>query len=178
MKVAAGCDYLVTKDTHPSTRKETHSRCACILKGECNPLGVFRVCPKCNEPLIIVEFQCVEVDYCPDCQGTWFDAGELELVSEMAGVPAGRLHRALQAARHARSGQRRCPRCRRKMQVVTIGDCPAVEVERCPAGDGLWLDAGELQTVVREFADDEDAAVVGFLSDLLGHGLARKSEDG
>jgi len=135
------------------------------------------MCPKCHEPLIVVEFEGVETDYCPDCRGTWFDAGELELVTELAGVPAGRLHRALQAAGGDR-GTRCCPRCRRKMEVIKVGDQPVVEVDRCRLGHGLWLDAGELATIVQEFAGHEDAAVARFLADLLRHGLAEHSGKG
>jgi hypothetical protein len=136
------------------------------------------MCPKCHEPLIVVEFEGVEIDYCPECRGTWFDAGELEFVTELGGVPAGPLHRALQLAGPGRGGTRRCPRCRRKMHVIALGDSPPVEVDRCRAGHGLWLDAGELVTIVREFAGNEDAVVAGFLADLLRHGLAEHTGRG
>ena len=39
-------------------------------------------CPVCRVPGFVVEYQGVELDICPDCNGTWFDRGELELVLE------------------------------------------------------------------------------------------------
>jgi acetyl-CoA carboxylase beta subunit len=35
-------------------------------------------CPKCGADLVTEEYMGVEVDRCPDCKGTWFDAGETE----------------------------------------------------------------------------------------------------
>ena len=134
------------------------------------------MCPKCKQPLIVVEFQGVELDYCPGCRGTWFDAGELELVAELAGSAPGRLQRALHSAGGQSAGSRRCPRCRRKMQVVTVGQTPPVEIDRCPSGDGIWLDAGELATIVKEFVDSEDAVVAEFFGDLFRDDLAGQTE--
>ena len=135
------------------------------------------MCPKCKEPLIIVEFQGVEVDHCLDCHGTWFDAGELELVTEMAGAPPGRLAAALKANAADQTGQRRCPRCNRRMLVTHVGQ-PAIELDCCPQGDGLWLDAGELAAVVRAFSQSEDSVVAEFFGDLFRHELTGQPEEG
>jgi hypothetical protein len=37
-------------------------------------------CPKCGADLKEVQFQNVRVDVCPECKGTWLDAGELEMI--------------------------------------------------------------------------------------------------
>jgi Zn-finger nucleic acid-binding protein len=39
------------------------------------------ICPSCKNQLIILEFNKVEIDYCPECSGIWLDSGELELLS-------------------------------------------------------------------------------------------------
>ena len=39
-------------------------------------------CPHCKEPMIILELNEVEIDYCHDCSGIWLDAGELDLLLE------------------------------------------------------------------------------------------------
>ncbi len=39
-------------------------------------------CPVCKEPLIVLELEQIEVDYCTRCAGVWLDAGELELLLE------------------------------------------------------------------------------------------------
>ena len=134
------------------------------------------MCPQCREPLVVVEFEGIEVDHCPGCRGTWLDGGELELIAELAGAPRGRLHEVLHAAGAGTRGGRRCPRCRRKMRVISLGTAPAVELDRCPAGHGLWLDAGELATLVREFGGRPDAVVADFLGDLFRHHLSAQRE--
>lgn len=129
------------------------------------------MCPKCKQPLIVVEFEGVEVDYCLDCHGTWFDTGELELVSELAGVEPSKLETALQAAGSGTPGRRRCPRCGRKMLVSPVGREPPIEVDRCPVGQGIWLDAGELAAIVKSLGGTDDAAVAEFLGDVFRHEL-------
>ncbi len=136
------------------------------------------MCPQCKEPLIVVEFQGVELDFCLACRGTWFDAGELELVSELAGVAPGRLERALHTTAAEKRDQRRCPRCRRKMDVFHVGE-PPVEVDRCRRGHGIWLDAGELAAIVKALSDSAgDVTLAGFLGDLFRHELTGQPEKG
>ncbi len=136
------------------------------------------MCPRCNEDLIIVEFQGVEVDHCLSCRGTWFDTGELELVTELAGAEPGRLEAVLSQS-GGQTGKLRCPRCRRRMIASTIGTNPPIEVDRCPAGDGIWLDAGELAAVVHELGVERGEAVAEFFGELFRHELADndKTED-
>ena len=133
------------------------------------------MCPDCREPLVVFELEGVEIDRCVDCQGTWLDAGELELIVELAGITPGEVTAAVQAA-DGRRGERRCPRCNRKMRVITIGAEAPVEVDRCPIGHGLWLDAGELRAVVRAFSGGEEGAVAHFFADALRNDLADKPE--
>jgi uncharacterized protein len=40
----------------------------------------FMKCPKCGADLKEVQFQNLRVDVCPECKGTWLDAGELEMI--------------------------------------------------------------------------------------------------
>lgn len=134
------------------------------------------MCPNCREPLIVVELEGVELDRCVACRGTWLDAGELEQLVEWAGLAPGRVSAALRGAGSGTRGQRRCPRCRRKMRVVSIGDQPRVQVDRCPVGHGLWFDAGEIRATVQAFSDGEEGALAQHLADVLAHDLAPKSE--
>ncbi|MBN8569003.1 MAG: zf-TFIIB domain-containing protein [Ignavibacteria bacterium] len=39
-------------------------------------------CPVCNEQLLILDKQGIEIDYCPKCRGIWLDRGELEKIIE------------------------------------------------------------------------------------------------
>jgi Zn-finger nucleic acid-binding protein len=129
------------------------------------------LCPVCAEPMIAYELHGVEIDHCVRCGGTWLDAGELEQIADLAEVPAGPLSRAVQAAGAGRRTSRRCPRCRRKLLTVRVGDDPPVEIDRCPLEHGLWFDAGELKTLIAEFAGGEAGVVAEFLGDLLRYKL-------
>lgn len=37
-------------------------------------------CPKCGGHLVTKDFNKLQIDQCPDCQGVWLDAGEMEAV--------------------------------------------------------------------------------------------------
>ena len=127
--------------------------------------------------MIVVEFQGVELDYCVRCQGVWLDAGELELICEQAGAGAGRLESVLDAPVNPMPTPRPCPRCSRKLQALTLATEPPVEVDRCPAGHGLWLDGGELGTIVKSLTRQEDAVVARFLGGLFRHDAAAHTEE-
>jgi Zn-finger nucleic acid-binding protein len=45
-------------------------------------------CPKCGADLRTEEYHGIQIERCPECNGTWFDAGEAEdlLRREDAGV--------------------------------------------------------------------------------------------
>ncbi len=49
---------------------------------EARKLAHWMKCPKCGADLQEIEMDQVRVDKCPDCQGIFFDKGELELVIE------------------------------------------------------------------------------------------------
>lgn len=40
-------------------------------------------CPKCGADLVERELANVKIDACPECKGTWLDAGELELLQHV-----------------------------------------------------------------------------------------------
>lgn len=123
-------------------------------------------CPACKDPLVVVERESIEVDWCPACHGVWFDAGELELLADkagktlepgMIGTPAGEVEEAL----------RRCPRCRHKMEKVAPANDDDLLLDRCTK-HGLWFDAGELGLLMQRLAGQSDgAAIVGFLNETF-----------
>ncbi len=43
------------------------------------------ICPVCKKDMFVIG-QRVELDYCHICKGAWFDAGEMELLLETAGL--------------------------------------------------------------------------------------------
>jgi Zn-finger nucleic acid-binding protein len=109
-------------------------------------------CPVDNVDMMVVEYHQIEIDYCHKCAGIWFDRGELELLLKTTtpgspGVPAlGGM------AGETRSyGKRKCPICGKKMKEMPVGE-PAIEIDACPKGDGIWFDGGELQELLKQVA--------------------------
>ena len=137
------------------------------------------MCPRCHEAMVAFEFEGVEIDRCLSCGGTWLDAGELEWIAEKAGVDPGPISQALGAA--AGKGKRtglKCPRCRHRMRQVTVGEEPAVEIDRCRYEHGLWFDEGEMQQVITSFAGGEEGAVARFFAELYRHDLRDEDKGG
>jgi len=42
------------------------------------------LCPSCQEILVPVDRDGIEIDYCPHCRGVWLDRGELDKILERA----------------------------------------------------------------------------------------------
>ena len=124
------------------------------------------MCPVCRERMIAYELDGVEIDRCPACGGTWLDAGELQMLTERAGVDVGELSHALERSRDGRRVRRRCPRCAATLREIHAGREQRAVLDRCPRGDGLWFDRGELLAVVRSYADDEEREVARFFTEL------------
>ena len=40
-------------------------------------------CPKCGMELIEIDYKNIKIDKCSDCEGIWFDAGELETIMKL-----------------------------------------------------------------------------------------------
>jgi Zn-finger nucleic acid-binding protein len=102
-------------------------------------------CPACRQPLVVLEYDKLEVDYCASCRGVWLDAGELELLygDEQA------CETFLEAGGVVKSRSRRgCPQCGARMEERNTGGAPPVTYERCRRGHGLWFDRGELSSVL------------------------------
>lgn len=117
-------------------------------------------CPACRGPVVVVEFQRIELDYCTKCLGVWFDAGELELLLERMALDGAALTMdeimALPAEKVVEKA-RRCPICGRKMRKVIIGSEPMVLIDVCPRRDGIWFDRGELSQVIGQIRSTEPA---------------------
>ncbi len=103
-------------------------------------------CPRCESALIVVEYNDVELDWCPKCEGLWFDSGEMELVAAQMGNPSA----SASLARPAITAEKKlkCPECGKTMEKRLLGDFAPVVADVCPRCNGLWLDHGELEQVV------------------------------
>lgn len=113
-------------------------------------------CPKCKIPMLVVEYDGVEIDHCVQCEGTWFDRGELALLFDELGARAqGLMPEQLDALPEAQTKEekRRCPICRKKMRKVLIGPEGKVLIDACPRQDGLWFDDTEVAELAQQVID-------------------------
>jgi len=118
-------------------------------------------CPKCKAPMMIVEYEGVELDYCAACEGVWFDRDELEQLFEGLGPEAGQmLPRDMAQLPEAQTQEkkRRCPVCRKRMRKALIGPRGDVLIDTCPSGDGLWFDSNEVAELAEEVTQALPAA--------------------
>lgn len=131
------------------------------------------ICPKCRHVMIVVEYKKIELDYCTNCFGVWFDAGELELMLGMAGLKNGVPSMATTLnSPEARTTEekRRCPICSQRMRKTAIGQEPKVLIDVCPTGDGLWFDGGEINQLISTPLETQSATgkeVLAFLEDTF-----------
>jgi hypothetical protein len=133
------------------------------------------ICPVCNKDALIVEYKGIELDYCPVCSGVWFDAGELELLLEAAGLESNTGYLAgIQKSREADTAEKkhRCPVCRRKMNKAYIDEGKKIMTDVCPGGHGIWFDGGEVPGLVKTLAENspqktESRQVLGYISELF-----------
>jgi len=123
-------------------------------------------CPHCKEPMIILELNEVEIDYCHDCSGIWLDAGELELLLENS-EEKEKMMSSFKLAEKTGEKKYKCPRCRKKMEKVNVGDEKQILIDRCKYGHGLWFDKGELPAIIEMGARDEDNKVIRLLKEMF-----------
>jgi Zn-finger nucleic acid-binding protein len=111
------------------------------------------ICPVCRKGALIIEYNHIELDYCPVCQGVWFDSGELELLLESAGLGDHRRYmEEMVSAPEAKTSEkkRKCPICHSKMKKTYIDEDKKILIDACRVGHGIWFDGGEIQSLVKE----------------------------
>jgi len=132
-------------------------------------------CPACGSLLIVVEYEGIELDHCPECSGVWFDSGELELLLEAMQFETDILSlQSILTSPEASSVERKrgCPICGKKMRKATIGHRPEVLIDACERGDGLWFDRGEVGQLVTQLPQPSESLgsqerVIAFLGKVF-----------
>lgn len=110
------------------------------------------ICPTCKSDMIVVEHNKIELDYCTNCQGVWFDSGELELLLESMSLDLFLSKIVNSKEAESSEEKRKCPICGRKMKKTTIGEQPEILIDVCRQGDGLWFDGGEVGQLIKQLA--------------------------
>ena len=107
-------------------------------------------CPNKHAKLEKILFHDVEVDYCPDCLGTWFDAGELALAKNDKDAQLNWLDFDIWRDKGKftfSKKDRRCPVCRIPFVEVAY-DNSQVKIDFCKHCQGIWLDRGEFKQIM------------------------------
>ena len=88
------------------------------------------------------------IDHCDQCSGNFFDDGEMLSVLGKAADPEvwARSNRTCTPS----VSDINCPRCHKRMQMHPLGvDGVEVDIDFCPGCDGIWLDGGEVDSVMQ-----------------------------
>jgi Zn-finger nucleic acid-binding protein len=134
------------------------------------------ICPACKNDMIVVEYENIELDYCNDCHGVWFDSTELELLLNSMSLDSRNLllNDMLNSPEAmSQEKKRKCPICRRKMKKTTVGEHPGVLVDVCPKGNGLWFDGGEVAQLLKHLTRKQPAGqgsqqkIISFLGEVF-----------
>lgn len=108
-------------------------------------------CPnKHKEPLQKVLFHNVEVDYCSECLGIWFDEDELRLAKDDRDKQLDWLDFDVwrdKSKFEVFNINKRCPVCRIPFVQVAY-DNSSVKIDFCKHCNGLWLDRGEFKQIM------------------------------
>ncbi|HBH29996.1 MAG: zf-TFIIB domain-containing protein [Desulfofustis sp. PB-SRB1] len=104
-------------------------------------------CPVCRSPMVVFEYEQIELDYCTDCFGVWFDSGEIELMLEHIGLSENQIDLNFVTVAGTEA-IRRCPICHRKMEKISPNG-KSVVLDRCSNGHGIWFDANEIIETLR-----------------------------
>ncbi|MGB5105650.1 MAG: zf-TFIIB domain-containing protein [Candidatus Zixiibacteriota bacterium] len=121
-------------------------------------------CLNCTQPLVALEIEHFEIDYCLKCGGIWLDHGELELLLGDA-MPDNLLKNDTSVSSLRSKGK--CPVCGKRMEAIMLGTGDRVELDICSNGHGLWFDRGELKTVVEFLQKPVREAVVKQLESIF-----------
>jgi Zn-finger nucleic acid-binding protein len=127
-------------------------------------------CPKCQAKLWHIEREGNVVEVCSDCEGMWFDAGELTV---LLGV-----YRRLEATEGAASGVS-CVRCATELRELTFPGS-AVQIDACPGCQGIYLDRGELEQLkanVAHLVDTSEQATLTERADQILDDLDRAAKE-
>jgi len=125
--------------------------------------------------MIVVEYKKIELDYCNNCHGVWFDTGELELLVQSSALTDVRpLLDSFLNAGEAKTAEkkRRCPICATKMRKVNIGTASGgALIDACVRGHGLWFDGGEVDLLFKYLAgqhpETEHHQVFHFMNEVF-----------
>jgi len=116
-----------------------------------------RTCPACESPLSTAKLAGVRVDGCESCGGVWMDAGEVQKLASWPAALEAVGRRFKGATVHLSLGKIGCPACGGALAPHEYSSLRGIELDRCQACGGLWLDAGEAQQIAARLLEPPKA---------------------
>jgi len=108
------------------------------------------LCPNRHNQLKKVLFHNVEVDYCPECLGVWFEQNELSYVKDDKDEQLNWLDFDIWRDKgrfKLSKSDRHCPIDRAGLVEVNYDDSK-VKIDFCKMCQGVWLDRGEFKQIM------------------------------
>jgi len=128
------------------------------------------ICPVCENPMVVLELDQIEIDHCLHCGGIWLDAGELELLLE-SDEDRARLRDFLIEDDSVNEKKYSCPICNKKMKKVFVGEEKKILIDQCKRNHGLWLDKGELEDVIELSTQNREGKIIHLLKQMFESNL-------
>ena len=135
------------------------------------------ICPVCNNPMVVLELDLIEIDHCLHCGGIWLDAGELELLLE-TDEDRARLRDLLIKTDSVNEKKYPCPICNKKMDKVFVGEEKKILIDKCKKNHGLWLDKGELEQVIELSSRNREGKIIHLLKQMFESKLSSNNNGG
>ena len=122
-------------------------------------------CPACDNPMMVLEYDLVEVDFCDECGGIWLDAEELEMLFGEREMAEKFMDGAVPD--HIEKDRKlTCPISDKPLlKGRTQGDPP---VTYDYSVHGMWFDHGELGAILHQGSQDPGGEkVIAWLRELF-----------
>ena len=134
------------------------------------------ICPSCSNPMLVLELEEVETDYCTSCKGIWLDAGELESLLEDTEEKEALLN-SIKPNNDGKEKILKCPICSSKMRKVSVGKEESILLDQCKNNHGFWFDSGEIFDVIKFGSIDKNNKVIKMLEDMYKNEINLKVEE-
>ena len=102
-------------------------------------------CPQCDTLLCTIDYEGIEIETCPDCEGEWLDDGELKHVVKAREVLFSKEERRAIAAATKITGVKvedvdrdlTCPNCGGQTDAINYGGDTGIIIDRCTGCRGI-----------------------------------------
>lgn len=132
------------------------------------------ICPVCNQSMIVLELNKVEIDYCANCSGIWLDKGELELLYSVD-ESENDLQKLFSETSSINEKSYKCPLCRKRMKKNQFNNSEVV-IDKCPDNHGLWFDKGELEKVLTLKSTTSSQKILELLREMFSYNNSQEAE--